>query len=268
MVYMSRRNLPEYGDLVIGTVKSIFDHGVYVDLDEYDDLQAYCHVSEVSSTWVRNIRNVMRLGKKVVGRVMRVKENQIDISIKRVSDGLKRKKVEETKRYKTALTLLEMSAKIRKISFETARAEVEDLCTEYYGSFYQAFEESLFSGESIFTDANVSEEWAQVLTDMAKTNLTIPKVEISRDIEIICWEGNGVNSIRDALKKASKSREEIDAEEEELNMNIYVRGAPMYRFVISARDYELAEELMSKVVSTIEDSLSTVKASVRVVESK
>ncbi|MHA1219287.1 MAG: S1 RNA-binding domain-containing protein, partial [Candidatus Heimdallarchaeaceae archaeon] len=71
---MSRRNLPEYGDLVIGTVKSIFDHGVYVDLDEYDNLQAYCHVSEVSSTWVRNIRNVMRLGKKVVGRVMRVKE--------------------------------------------------------------------------------------------------------------------------------------------------------------------------------------------------
>ncbi|MHA1446777.1 MAG: S1 RNA-binding domain-containing protein, partial [Candidatus Heimdallarchaeaceae archaeon] len=157
---MSRRNLPEYGDLVIGTVKSIFDHGVYVDLDEYDNLQAYCHVSEVSSTWVRNIRNVMRLGKKVVGRVMRVKENQIDISIKRVSDGLKRKKVEETKKYKTAITLLEMSAKIRKISFETARAEVEDLCTEYYGSFYQAFEESLFSGERIFTDAGVSEEWA------------------------------------------------------------------------------------------------------------
>ena len=42
---MSRRNLPETGDLVIGTVKSIFDHGVYVDLDEYENLQAYCHVS-------------------------------------------------------------------------------------------------------------------------------------------------------------------------------------------------------------------------------
>ena len=265
---MSRRNLPETGDLVIGTVKSIFDHGVYVDLDEYEDLQAYCHVSEVSSTWVRNIRNVMRLGKKVVGRVMRVKEHQIDISVKRVSDGLKRKKVEETKKYKTAITLLEMSAKIRKISFETARAEVEDLCTEYYGSFYQAFEESLFGGESVFSEAGVSEEWATILTDIAKKNLTIPKVEISRDLEIICWEGNGVNIIRDALKKASKSRDEIEAGDEELDMNVYVRGAPMYRFAISARDYELAEELMSKVISTIEDSLLDYNASVKVVESK
>ena len=265
---MSRRNLPETGDLVIGTVKSIFDHGVYVDLDEYEDLQAYCHVSEVSSTWVRNIRNVMRLGKKVVGRVMRVKENQIDISIKRVSDGLKRKKVEETKKYKTALTLLEMSAKKRKVSFDIARAEVEDLCTEHYGSLYQAFEEALFSGESIFTEAGVSEEWAQVLTDIARKNLTIPKVEISRDLEIICWEGNGVNLIKDALTKASKSREEIEAVEEELDMNIYVRGAPIYRFVISARDYELAEELMSKAISAIEDTLASYNASVKVVESK
>ncbi len=265
---MSRRNLPETGDLVIGTVKSIFDHGVYVDLDEYEDLQAYCHVSEVSSTWVRNIRNVMRLGKKVVGRVMRVKEHQIDISVKRVSDGLKRKKVEETKKYKTAITLLEMGAKKKKISFETARAEVEDLCTDYYGSLHHAFEESLFGGESVFSEAGVSEEWATILTDIAKKNLTIPKVEISRDLEIICWEGNGVNMIRDALKKASKSREEIEAGEEELDMNVYVRGAPMYRFAISARDYELAEELMAKVISTIEDSLSEYNASVKVVESK
>ena len=265
---MSRRNLPEKGDLVIGTVKSIFDHGVYVDLDEYEDLQAYCHVSEVSSTWVRNIRNVMRLGKKVVGRVMRVKENQIDISIKRVSEGLQRTKVEEWKHYKTAITLLEMAAKQRKMDFELARSEVEDLSTEFYGSLYQAFEDSLFRGEATFLDAGVSEEWAKVLTSIAKKNLSIPKVEISRDIEIICWEGNGVNLIRDALKKALKAQDEIEAAEEELSMDIYVRGTPNCRFIISARDYQLAEELMSKAYQAVEDTLANHNASVRVLESK
>lgn len=265
---MSRRNLPEPGDLVIGTVKRIFDHGVYVDLDEYENLQAYCHVSEVSSTWVRNIRNVMRIGKKVVGRVMRIKEDQIDISIKRVSDGLKRSKVEEWKRYKTGLTLLEMGAKQRKINFETARSEVEDLLTKFHGSLYNAFEEALFRGEVAFREAGVSEDWATTLTSIAKKNLKIPKVNITRDLEIICWEGNGATLIRKAIKEAKKAREEIDAEEEELSMYIYVRGAPMYRFNILARDYELAEELMSKAVESIQSYLSNYKASIKVIEVK
>jgi translation initiation factor 2 subunit 1 len=260
---MSRRNLPEKGALVMGTVKSIFDHGVYVDLDEYEDLQAYCHVSEVSSTWVRNIRNVMRLGKKVVGRVMRVKENQIDISIKRVSDELKRTKVEEWKRYKTAITFLEMAAKQRKIDLDTARTEVEDASDEHYGSLFHAFEESLFKGESIFTDVGISEDWAKVLTDVARKNLTIPKVEITRDVEIICWEGDGINIIKKALKDALKAREEIDAGEKELNLQLFTRGAPIYRFMISARDYQLAEQLMSIAFENIEKSLVNHNASVK-----
>ncbi len=265
---MSKRNLPESGDLVLGTVKTIFDHGVYVDLDEYENLQAYCHVSEVSSTWVRNIRNVMRIGKKVVGRVMRIKEEQIDISIKRVSDGLKRQKVEEWKKYKTGLTLLEMAAKKRKMNLETVRSEIEDLLTDFHGSLYNAFEEALFRGEIAFLEAGLSEEWASILTPIATKNLTIPKVAITRDLEIICWESNGVTLIKKALAEAKKARDEIEAEDAELSMDVFVRGAPMYRFNILARDYELAEGLMSKVVENVETYLADYKASVKVVEVK
>lgn len=263
---MRRRKLPEEGDLVIGTVSKIFDHGVYVDLDEYEGLFAYCHISEVSHAWVRNIRNVMRIGKKVVGRVLRVKEGQIDISIKRVSDELKRAKVEEWKHYNTALTLLEMAAKKLKVDLETARSEVEDPCTEYYGSFYQAFEEALFKGEMAFTEAGVSEKWAKELTEIAKKNLTIPRVEIRRDLEIICWEPDGVNVIKQALLNAKKAREEIEAEEEELMLDIYTKGAPIYRLEISARDYELAEALAKKAIDAVYASLEGHDASVKEVE--
>ena len=265
---MSRRNLPEYGDLVIGTVIKIYDHGVYVSLDEYteESLQAYCHVSEVSNTWVRNIRNVMRIGKKVVGRVMRIRENQIDISIKRVSESLKREKVQEIKHYKTAITLLEMGTKKRKVDFEVARTEVEDPCTNYYGSFYAAFEEALFKAESAFLEAGVSEEWAIILATIAKDNLTIPTVEIVRDVELICWEKNGIIVIRDALLEAKKEDKEVEAEDGELSLNVFTRGAPIYRFVIKARDYKLAEQLMSKAIDKLEERLSNYKATVQVIE--
>jgi len=117
---MSRRNLPERGDLVLGTITNIQSHGVYVKLDEYEDLTAYCHISELSSTWVRNIRNVVREGKKIVGRVLRIKDTQIDISIKRVPDSLRRSKIEDWKHYRTAITLLEMAAKQKKVDFDSS----------------------------------------------------------------------------------------------------------------------------------------------------
>jgi len=260
--------MPEEGDLVIGTVTRIFDHGVYVSLDEYEDLYAYCHISEVSHTWVRNIRNVMRIGKKVVGRVLRVREGQIDISIKRVSEELKRAKVEEWKHYNTALTLLEMGAKEKKVDLETARTEVEDRCTEYYGSFYQAFEEALFKGEQAFLDAGVPEDWAKILTEIAKKNLSIPKVDIKRNVEIVCWEPNGVELIRNALIKALEVRKTLDVEDEELSMEIYVKGTPIYTFAISARDYQLAEELLSKAIGTVQEHLKDYNAEVKVVSEK
>jgi len=260
--------MPEEGDLVIGTVTKIFDHGVYVSLDEYENLYAYCHISEVSHTWVRNIRNVMRIGKKVVGRVLRVREGQIDISIKRVSEELKRAKVEEWKRYNTAITLLELVAKEKKVDLDTARAEVEDLCTDYYGTFYQAFEEALFKGEQAFLDAGVSEDWAKILTEIARKNLSIPKVDIKRNVEIVCWEPNGVKLIREALIKALETRKKMDVEDKELSMEIYVKGTPIYTFAISARDYRLAEELLSKAIKTVEDYLKDYNAEVKVISEK
>ncbi len=263
---MSRRNLPDVEDLVIGTIVEIHDHGVYVRLDEYEDLYAYCHVSEVSSTWVRNIRNVVREGKKVVGRVLRIRENQIDISLKRVSEGLQRDKIEEWKHFKAALTLLEMAAKNLKATIEQARSEVEDLCAKYYGSLYSALEEALFKGEEAFLEAGVDKKWAEELTVIAEKNLTRPKVEIKKDLEIICWESNGVEVIRNALVAGLEARKQIEAEEKELKVEIYSRGAPNYRLVITARDYEIAHDLLSVITKAIEVEISKYNAAIKTID--
>ena len=259
---MSRRNLPEHGDLVLGTITKIESHGCYIKLDEYEDLIAYCHISELSSTWVRNIRNVVREGKKVVGRVQRVTGTQIDVSLKRVSESLRRSKIEDWKHYKTALAFLEIAAKKRKVDLETARNEVEDPCSNYYETFYQAFEEALFKNEQAFTDAGVSEDWATILTEIAHKNLTIPIKTIQKDIELLCWESNGIEVIKGALLNALKAREEFkDMEKAELSLDIFTVGAPHYRLVIKARDVKVGEELLSKVVEKIEQSLEGHEAS-------
>ena len=62
---------PEIGDFVIATIQKITDYGAYVMLDEYEK-QGLLHVSEVSSGWVRNIRDFVREGQKTVLKVLRV----------------------------------------------------------------------------------------------------------------------------------------------------------------------------------------------------
>jgi translation initiation factor 2 subunit 1 len=56
---------PEPGDLVIATIETVTTYGAYAKLDEYNK-QGLLHVSEISSSWIRNIRDFVREGQKVV----------------------------------------------------------------------------------------------------------------------------------------------------------------------------------------------------------
>ena len=77
---------PEVGDLVVATVQRIVGYGAYVTLDEYEDKEGLLHISEISSSWVRNIRNHVRERQKVVLQVLRVDaaHGQVDLSLRRV----------------------------------------------------------------------------------------------------------------------------------------------------------------------------------------
>ena len=89
---------PEVGDLVIATVEEVTDFGAYVKLDEYDK-KGLLHISEISSSWIRNIRDFVREGQKVVLKVLRVdvEKGHIDLSLRRVT---KREKIEKMMSYK------------------------------------------------------------------------------------------------------------------------------------------------------------------------
>ena len=62
----STQEMPERGELVLAATKQITTHGVYVTLDEYDDLPAFLHKSEISTGWVRNIHRFIKEGQKII----------------------------------------------------------------------------------------------------------------------------------------------------------------------------------------------------------
>ena len=48
---------PEEGEFVVGTVKNVKDYGAFVTLDEYLEKEGFVHIADVSSGWIKYIRD-------------------------------------------------------------------------------------------------------------------------------------------------------------------------------------------------------------------
>ncbi|MHA1582669.1 MAG: translation initiation factor IF-2 subunit alpha [Candidatus Baldrarchaeia archaeon] len=244
-----RQEWPEVGDIVIGTVIRIEPYGAYVKLDEYDGKEGFIHISEISSTWVRNIRDYVREKQKVVAKVLRVDKikNHIDLSLRRVTDQWKRQKIAEWKRAQKAENLLLLAAerlgKTLDEAYEEAGWKMEDAFDEIYAGFEAALEE----GENVLLKAGIDEKWAKVLTELAKMYVEISKVKISGTLTLRCAKPNGVEIIKKTLKEAMKAGK---VEKDGVKVNIYLAGTPRWRVEVEAKDWETAEEVLKKVVDT------------------
>ena len=81
------QELPEVGEIVIATITKISDHGAYVTLDEYDNIQGFLHVSEIAPGWVRKVTKYVKEGEKKVLLVKKIQQGrkEIDLSLKQIS---------------------------------------------------------------------------------------------------------------------------------------------------------------------------------------
>ena len=92
-MYYRKEGMPEESELVMSTVTKIQYNAIFVNLDEYDKT-GMIHISEISPGRIRNIRDFVREGKKIVCVVLRVNQERgyIDLSLRRVGEGQRRKK--------------------------------------------------------------------------------------------------------------------------------------------------------------------------------
>ena len=88
------QEMPEQSEIVLATVTKVMDHGAYVTLDEYDDIQGFLHISEIAPGWIRSVNRFVRDGEKKVLLVKKVnaQRGDIDLSLKQVSKDQKETK--------------------------------------------------------------------------------------------------------------------------------------------------------------------------------
>jgi translation initiation factor 2 subunit 1 len=237
---------PEPGDLVLTSVQRIVDYGAYVTLDEYGK-EGLLHVSEISSGWVRNIRDFVREGQKVILKVLRVniEKGQVDLSLRRVSKRERREKALLWKRERKAEGLLRSISEKLNVSNELLYAKIGTLIEEKFGSLYEGLEKIAIEGPDLLIEAGLSKDMATTIAIISKEKIRVPKVRIKGMIELQCIKPNGVVHIREALINAQKIEKPEGTE-----VHVYVIATPKYALEVLAKDYKEAETLLQKVSET------------------
>ena len=83
------------GEIVFGCVTGIEKYGIFVNLDEY--YSGLIHISEVSSAFVRNIHDYVKVGETIKVKVLEEDEkaHQVKLSIKDFDYRIGKKKIEK-----------------------------------------------------------------------------------------------------------------------------------------------------------------------------
>lgn len=237
---------PEVGDLVIATIKKITDYGAYVALDEYGR-EGLLHISEVSSSWVRNIRSFIREGQKVVLKVLRVdaEKEHVDLSLRRVSKRERKEKVLSWKKERKADTLLRTACEKSRVPKKKFYKKIESILERGFEETYEELERAVKEGAEVLTNAGIPRNIAVVLEEVAKEKIKLPLVEVKGILDLQCPKPNGVISIREALLSTQK------IQPKDAKIEVSVISPPKYRILVSAEDYKEAEEILEKAVDTV-----------------
>jgi translation initiation factor 2 subunit 1 len=236
---------PEVGDLVIATIETVTDYGAYVKIDEYGK-RGLLHVSEISSSWIRNIRDYIREGQKVVLKVLRVEADKghIDVSLRRVTKRERIDKVLSWKKERKADALLKGVAEKAGLTNEELYEKAGKIIMQKY-DLYESFEKAAIEGPEALTEIGVPQELAAVFAQVAKERIHVKLVKVRGVLEVRCMKPNGVRMIQESFQKA-KAEKAKDA-----SVTFYVIAAPKYSIEAAAENYKRAEDVLQKAAQNV-----------------
>ncbi len=236
---------PEVGDLVIATIETVTDYGAYAKLDEYEK-RGLLHVSEISSSWIRNIRDFVREGQKLVLKVLRVDQEKghIDLSLRRVTKRERIEKVLSWKKERKAEALLRGVAEKVSLSSDEVYQKAGALMEEKFG-LYEGFEKAAIEGPETLTEIGIPENLAKAIAEVAQERIHVKLVKVKGVLEVRCNKTNGVKIIKEAFQAAKKEKTK------DASIKFYVIAAPKYSIEAMAENYKRAEDVLQKAADAV-----------------
>lgn len=244
---------PEVDDLVLVQVKNVAEMGAYVELLEYNNIEGMILLSELSRRRIRSIHKLIRVGRNEVVVVLRVDKDKgyIDLSKRRVSPEDIAKCEEKFNKSRAVHSIL------RHVS-ETCKVRLEDLYKQFawdlyktYGHAYDAFKLIVSESDRVLSKYNIDPKVKDQLVKNIQRRLTPQAVKIRADIELSCFQYDGIEAIKDALHAG------INCGTADMPIMIKLVAPPLYVMFTTSLDKDQGIELLKNACAEIEKSIRT-----------
>lgn len=232
-------------------VRAIAEMGAYVYLLEYNNIEGMILLSELSRRRIRSINKLIRVGKTEPVVVIRVDKEKgmwqclrlatnwrlsfdipcagyIDLSKRRVSAEDVEKCTERFAKAKAVNSILRHVADILKFETDDQLEELYQKTAWHFeekykskAAAYDVFKQAVID-PSILEECGLEEKTKEVLLNNIRRKLTSQAVKIRADIECACYEYEGIDAVKEALRAG------LETSTEELPIKINLIAPPLY----------------------------------------
>jgi translation initiation factor 2 subunit 1 len=240
-MYYKRTGLPEEGELLLCTVTNIQYSSVFVKIDDFG-ISGMIHISEIAAGRIRNIRDYVKEGKKVVCKVLRIHKERghVDLSLRRVTESQRRKTVNEVKLEQKAESIIDYVAKKNKIDTKKLYNEIFNKVNKEYAYLHHAFEDVVAGHLDLSTI--VDKKYLEQMQELVDQRFKVKNVEISGVLSLSTYDGKGIDIVKKTLEEAEKN-----------GAKVRYLGGGNYNLLVEAPDFKEAEKILKKAVDVAID---------------
>jgi len=280
---MYEAKYPEVDMAVMIQVKSIADMGAYVSLLEYNNIEGMILFSELSRRRIRSVSSLIKVGRIEPVMVLRVDKDKgyIDLSKRRVSE-------EDIQTCEERYNKSKLVHSIMRHVAETMGIDLEDLYIHVgwplyrnrkYGHAFEAFKVIVTDPDSVLNSLTrevkeidsdgrevirvvpaMTEDVKEALVRNIRRRMTPQPLKIRADIEMKCFQFDGVLHIKDAMRKAEA------AGNDECPVKIKLVAPPLYVLTTQTLDKEQGISVLNRAIEVCTEAIEKQKGKLVVKE--
>jgi len=266
--YFYERKVPEPEELVMVRVNSIDDMGVLCSLLEYNNLEGFLPLSEISRKRMRSVLRYVRVGQQQVLQVLRVdtERGYTDLSKKYITEVERELGTEKFNKGKTVHNITKRVA-------ETNHKLTFDIYENYVWPLYQSHKHPFdaFKNLAGMKEGEEDDIWKD-LTDLdpvikqsfiglIKHQMAVQPVKVGAQIEVMCYSEGGIDDIKRSLRAG------LDLNNGQLTaVKIQLISSPLYLVWTTTLDEEKGNKALLEVIDAIKLAIAEYSGVLKIIK--